>query len=90
MNVISEFRIVSGFPACGTTQEWPVYHYQNSTDRLILLPSGLLRHYTHYEERDEDDSVDATQSPLLPSGERRYYDYPQGTYCLDKVSKKFC
>lgn len=78
---------MNGFPACKTTQQWPVFHYPGSSDRLILLPSGSLRHYTNYEDRDgdEEEVEDSTQSPLDSNGERIYYDYPQGTYCLDKV-----
>lgn len=77
--------MVIGLPDCGSTQRWPIYHYQNSSDVLSLLPNGVLRHYTHY-------AVPMQQDYYLEEGEVEdedtesvYYDYPSGKYCLEKV-----
>lgn len=47
------------------------------------MPTGVLRHYTHYNVPvqsgfPEDEVVEDTHSI--------YHDYPSGKYCLDKVS----
>lgn len=33
----------------------------------------------------EDFAEGITQAPIGPKGEQYYYDYPQGTYCMDKA-----
>lgn len=74
------FRLATGFPNCKNRQQWLVYHYRGSGDRLVLYPSGKLRHYVlkHQhggEEHQRDYIIDHERS----------FDYVQGFYCLDKV-----
>lgn len=58
-------------------QSWPIHHYSSSSDKLVLLVDGTLRHYTNNaEELDEEDE----HEDLL----RRHHDYAQGLYCLDR------
>lgn len=79
------FRLVIGEPDCGSTQQWPVLHYQRSIDRLKLLPSGKLRHCVHHTVPDDNDfDVKPLDDEL-----DRCYDYEPGKYCLDKVSLSY-
>jgi G protein-coupled receptor Mth (Methuselah protein) len=80
------FRLIIGIPQC-SRQLWSIYHYSNSLDRLVLLPSGILRHYvTHPEGVEITLANDLLQEHQNEDGDIQwYYDYKQGTYCLDKV-----
>lgn len=80
------FRLIIGIPQC-TRQLWSIYHYSDSLDRLVLLPSGILRHYvTHPEGVEITRDNDLLQEHHNEDGDIQwYYDYKQGTYCLDKV-----
>uniref|UniRef100_A0A6P7G6G2 Probable G-protein coupled receptor Mth-like 5 n=1 Tax=Diabrotica virgifera virgifera TaxID=50390 RepID=A0A6P7G6G2_DIAVI len=72
------YTLVIGRPDCGHVQTWPIYHYYNSTDRLRLLPNGILRHY--FDHIDIPDAFDLDNiNPTAP-----FYDYEQGKYCIDK------
>uniref|UniRef100_A0A1B0FJ82 G-protein coupled receptors family 2 profile 2 domain-containing protein n=1 Tax=Glossina morsitans morsitans TaxID=37546 RepID=A0A1B0FJ82_GLOMM len=86
-NVSVKYKFVIGLPACGSTQSWPICHYQGSPDKLVLLEDGKLRHYTiTQEEKEEDQHIeysddeqfDDTHKPL-------FYDYPQGQYCIERA-----
>lgn len=73
-------------PDCGPLQLWPIYHYKNSADKLVLLPDGKLRHYI----KDPDDVDDRFHERHLsdddPDLERpMFYDYQPGHYCMDKA-----
>ncbi|KAL0269360.1 UNVERIFIED_CONTAM: hypothetical protein PYX00_007121 [Menopon gallinae] len=87
-NVQVDFKLAYGLPVCTKTQEWLIYQYKNSLDQLILLPNGYLRHYTtnkdHEAEYEDDDEDDHLNSETVQNNQKRYWDYPQGTYCLDK------
>lgn len=72
-------KLAIGLPICSTTQQWQVYHYDNSIDRLLLLPSGTLRHFIHH------DTPEDVEAEPIEGKESRYHDYETGQYCLDKV-----
>ncbi|XP_072391044.1 probable G-protein coupled receptor Mth-like 5 [Diabrotica undecimpunctata] len=77
-NLQINYTLIIGRPDCGHVQTWPIYHYYNSTDRLRLLPNGVLRHY--FDHIDIPDAFDLDNiNPTAP-----YYDYEQGKYCIDK------
>lgn len=51
------FNIVApALPNCGPRQQWPIYHYEDSADRLVLMENGWLRHFVHsrHDERHYD------------------------------------
>ncbi|CAG9821362.1 unnamed protein product [Phaedon cochleariae] len=77
-NLQKNYSLVIGLPDCGHMQLWPIYHYQNSTDRLRLLPNGVMRHYFDHHDvpGEEDPEILQTNSP--------YHDYEFSKYCLDK------
>lgn len=83
--------MVIGLPDCGSTQRWPIYHYQHSSDVLRLLPNGVLRHYTHYAVPTLPDYLEGDDE-MEEDTESVFYDYPSGKYCLEKVLLKviFC
>ncbi|XP_057663765.1 probable G-protein coupled receptor Mth-like 5 isoform X1 [Diorhabda carinulata] len=76
-NVQVNYELIIGLPDCGHMQRWPIYHYINSTDKLRLLPNGILRHYFDHTGVNELD-IDS-ENAKVP-----YHDYEQGKYCLDK------
>lgn len=71
-------RLIIGKPDCGSMQPWSIYHYHNSSDRLRLLPNGVLRHYSDHLEPGERQLADMDSVSF-------HYDYASGKYCLDKV-----
>lgn len=86
------FNLSIGIPDCGTRQQWPIHHYTNSEDRLILLPDGKLRHYIVEPKKagDYGETDDVTQERIPGKGPEHiadlsFYDYHHGQYCLDKV-----
>jgi G protein-coupled receptor Mth (Methuselah protein) len=83
---IPGFKLITGIPQC-PRQLWSIYHYSDSHDRLVLLPSGILRHYvTHPEGVEITHDNDLLQEHQNEDGDTQWhYDYKQGTYCLDKV-----
>lgn len=79
-NIQVNYTLIYGKPDCGSMQMWPVYHYQNSSDKLRLLSTGVLRHYfDHFLVPGEDP--DDEEIEILKG---RYHDYEPGKYCLDK------
>ena len=72
------FRLITGLPDCGSKAPWPIYHYQNSSDRLRLLPNGVLRHYFDHNVPHETEMDDINPNSL-------YHDYEPNKYCLEKV-----
>ncbi|XP_069675216.1 probable G-protein coupled receptor Mth-like 5 [Periplaneta americana] len=81
---LSGFKLVIGIPHC-QRQLWPIYHYQDSPDRLVLLQNGVLRHYVSHP-----DSITVWENDLLQKHHNKdgdtlwYFDYKQGTYCMDR------
>uniref|UniRef100_A0A8D8R3J5 Probable G-protein coupled receptor Mth-like 5 n=1 Tax=Cacopsylla melanoneura TaxID=428564 RepID=A0A8D8R3J5_9HEMI len=69
------YDLVIGLPDCKAKQQWPIYHYHDSSDKLIILPDGQLRHYI-FKTGNE---------PSLPHSDETFHDFPQGHYCMDKV-----
>lgn len=82
------FTFIFGIPKC-PRQPWSIYHYSDSHDRLVLLPNGVLRHYvTHPDGVEVIQENDLLQEHQNEDGDTQWhYDYQQGSYCLDKVSK---
>ncbi|XP_065338390.1 probable G-protein coupled receptor Mth-like 5 [Cloeon dipterum] len=37
--------LAPSLPLCNSTRVWPIFHYFDSEDRLVLLETGWLRHY---------------------------------------------
>nr|CAH7735488.1 unnamed protein product [Callosobruchus chinensis] len=81
-NLQINYTIVSGAPDCGHMQLWPIYHYHNSTDRLRLLPNGVLRHY--FDHVDVPGDEDLLELGNTHEEKTLYHDYEFGKYCLDK------
>lgn len=73
--------MIIGKPNCGHTQLWPIYHYQSSSDKLRLLPNGILRHYFDNQIPDEFE----LDNEYIEEESKIYHDYEIGKYCLDKV-----
>ncbi|XP_001359641.4 probable G-protein coupled receptor Mth-like 5 isoform X2 [Drosophila pseudoobscura] len=82
------FKFIIGIPNCGSMQMWPIYHYAGSSDKLVLLDDGKLRHYTNAEDEaaeqrgvqtDYEDDIGGRREPL-------YHDYDQGLYCIDRAT----
>ena len=85
---IPGFNLIFGIPQCGSHQLWPIYHYHGSSDQLVLLPSGMLRHiiYGHDTSKFTQDHDLLTEHHDVHGDPYRSFDYKPGTYCLDKVS----
>lgn len=67
-------------------QHWPIYHYPNSADKLVLLPDGTLRHYVKDPESHDDSfHVKHLNEEDQDAEHPMYYDYAQGQYCMDKA-----
>nr|CAD7445578.1 unnamed protein product [Timema bartmani] len=80
---VPAFKFVIGIPECGPRQQWPIYHYPGSQDRLSLLPNGRLRHYISHHESDDVGGTLPVEGK--EEHQRYYYEYELGTYCLDKT-----
>ncbi|XP_020813667.1 probable G-protein coupled receptor Mth-like 5 isoform X2 [Drosophila serrata] len=80
------FKFVIGIPNCGSMQMWPIYHYMGSSDKLVLLEDGKLRHYTNAEdEAEERHGIQSDyEEDIAGALEPRYHDYDHGLYCIDK------
>ncbi|KAJ3647429.1 hypothetical protein Zmor_019308 [Zophobas morio] len=76
-NLQIKYRLITGLPDCGSKAPWPIYHYQNSSDRLRLLPNGVLRHYFDHNVPHETEMDDINPNSL-------YHDYEPNKYCLEK------
>ncbi|XP_039491440.1 probable G-protein coupled receptor Mth-like 5 isoform X2 [Drosophila santomea] len=82
------FKFVIGIPNCGSMQMWPIYHYAGSSDKLVLLDDGKLRHYTNAEnEGDERRGIQSDyEEDIAGSLEPLYHDYEKNMYCIDKAT----
>ncbi|XP_054264795.1 probable G-protein coupled receptor Mth-like 5 [Macrosteles quadrilineatus] len=80
---VKGFTLLIGVPKCYSRQQFPIYHIPGEADRLALLPNGHLRHYYLQNQHDRAGAGELWEREI--SQEQRYYDYPQGFYCLDKV-----
>ncbi|XP_018324370.1 probable G-protein coupled receptor Mth-like 5 [Agrilus planipennis] len=78
-----EYKILNGNPDCGSTQKWPIYHYQNSSDVLKLLPNGVLRHYLFFEKENDEEKEEMKEEQENSKG-LMFQDYVPGKYCLEK------
>ncbi|XP_045460935.1 probable G-protein coupled receptor Mth-like 5 [Harmonia axyridis] len=80
-NIKVSYRLVPGTPDCGSRQTFPIYFNANSTEKLQLLPNGVLRHiYSHpIPNEDEDIGIE-----ILDGKDLLFHDFPQGQYCMDK------
>lgn len=85
------FKITIGSPLCERQQLWPIYSYAGSSDRLLLLPSGRLRHYARDKESLGSETMYdrskylETLEHLTHPDEPRFYDYLYDEYCIDKA-----
>lgn len=88
------YQLKIGRPKCQSNEhQWNVYHYRSGEDRLAILTSGVLRHYTadltkrvNTNEQgaygyDTVDSMDEDDLDAMSI----HYDYPFGHYCADKA-----
>jgi hypothetical protein len=41
--------LAPSLPLCNSTRVWPIFHYADTPDRLVLLENGWLRHYIDKE-----------------------------------------
>lgn len=87
------YQLKIGRPECQSNEhQWNVYHYQSGEDRLVILTTGVLRHYTTdlTKGKHKHSSIagfDATDSSDEDDLETVsiHYDYPFGDYCADKA-----
>ncbi|XP_018567379.1 probable G-protein coupled receptor Mth-like 5 [Anoplophora glabripennis] len=80
-NLQIEYMLVTGSPDCGHVQTWEIHQTQNSTDHLLLLPNGVLRHFIkHFEVPEEEYYITGYED----DEKMLYQDYEPGKYCLDK------
>ncbi|XP_037817005.1 probable G-protein coupled receptor Mth-like 5 [Lucilia sericata] len=85
-NMPVKFKFVIGLPACGSMQTWPIYHYQGSADKLVLLDDGKLRHYTNTADEASDPSMnDYGDEELAEESKPYFYDYGRDQYCIDRA-----
>lgn len=61
-----------------------MYHYRGSGDRLVMYPSGKLRHYVLKHQHGNDD-----QEQEYVVEHERSFDYEHGYYCMDKVYNNY-
>ncbi|EDV49456.1 probable G-protein coupled receptor Mth-like 5 isoform X2 [Drosophila erecta] len=82
------FKFVIGIPNCGSMQMWPIYHYAGSSDKLVLLDDGKLRHYTNAEnEGEERHGIQSDyEEDIAGSLEPLYHDYDKELYCIDRAT----
>ncbi|CAH0550485.1 unnamed protein product [Brassicogethes aeneus] len=80
-NLQISYKLITGAPDCGSMQPWSIYHYLNSTDKLRLLPSGILRHFFDHTIPGEEDEL---REAIIKGKDLIYHDYTSGKYCLDK------
>ncbi|KAL3288889.1 hypothetical protein HHI36_003334 [Cryptolaemus montrouzieri] len=75
------YSLKTGIPDCGSRQIWPIYFNKNSSEKLQLLPNGVLRHiYSHPIPNEEDD----IGVEIIEGKDVLFHDFPQGQYCMDK------
>ncbi|XP_014212492.1 probable G-protein coupled receptor Mth-like 5 [Copidosoma floridanum] len=79
-----------GPPRCRSNEnQWDVYHYSSSSDTLVMLTSGKLRHYVpdQVDEIVKAKELYGTEflEPEDVQAKAIHYDYPFGHYCADKA-----
>ncbi|XP_050464418.1 probable G-protein coupled receptor Mth-like 5 [Cataglyphis hispanica] len=90
--VVPRYELKIGRPRCNPDEhQWHVYYYPSGSDRLAILPTGVLRHYII----DLTKAANKNSGAVMPSldsnddddDERAaiHYDYPFGHYCADKA-----
>uniref|UniRef100_A0A6P4E612 Probable G-protein coupled receptor Mth-like 5 isoform X1 n=1 Tax=Drosophila rhopaloa TaxID=1041015 RepID=A0A6P4E612_DRORH len=87
-NTAALFKFVIGIPNCGSMQMWPIYHYDGSSDKLVLLEDGKLRHFTNAEhESEERHGIQSDyEEDIADTMEPLYHDYDNGLYCIDRAT----
>ncbi|KPU72740.1 uncharacterized protein Dana_GF23058, isoform B [Drosophila ananassae] len=87
-NMPVDFKFVIGIPNCGSLQMWPIYHYLGSSDKLVLLGDGRLRHYTNAQDEDQEVNGVRTdyEEDIVGALEPLFHDYDHGLYCIDKAT----
>lgn len=88
------YQLKIGRPKCQPNEhQWNVYHYRSGEDRLAILTTGVLRHYTtdltkgkqnEYNGAFGFDNADSMDEDDLETVSI-HYDYPFGHYCADKA-----
>ncbi|KAJ9600193.1 hypothetical protein L9F63_009527, partial [Diploptera punctata] len=73
---ISDFKLVTGIPQCGSQQPWPIYHYHGSNDQFGIITHCIKLTQDHDLLTEHQDDHGETHW---------WYDYQPGTYCLDKA-----
>ena len=53
--------------------------YFQSSDKLVLLPDGKLRHFSRNPNTEDFEDIEDLDTD-------RIHDYDPGQYCMDKVS----
>jgi len=84
IDMVLNFRLITGFPVCKNRQQWLVYHYRGSGDRLVLYANGKLRHYVLKHQHGNEEQQQQQRDFIVDH--ERSFDYEQGYYCLDKVT----
>ncbi|XP_029174111.1 probable G-protein coupled receptor Mth-like 5 [Nylanderia fulva] len=89
------YELKIGQPRCNSDEhQWDVYYYPSGPDRLVILPTGVLRHYivdlAVRSGAEENSGVYGAVLPSLDDDEdveraTIHYDYPFGHYCADKA-----
>ncbi|XP_066245738.1 probable G-protein coupled receptor Mth-like 5 [Euwallacea similis] len=79
-NLQVDYRLIIGKPNCRSTQLWRIFHYQSSTDKLRLLPNGILRHYFDTQIPNEFE----LENEYNIEENKLFHDYVLGKYCIDK------
>ncbi|XP_076762393.1 G-protein coupled receptor Mth-like 5 [Xylocopa sonorina] len=87
------YQLKIGRPKCQPNEhQWNVYHYRSGEDRLAILTSGVLRHYTTdltKRKHEHDSSYEYDAMDLMDEDDLDtlsiHYDYPFGHYCADKA-----
>ncbi|XP_033337232.2 G-protein coupled receptor Mth-like 5 [Megalopta genalis] len=87
------YELKIGRPKCQSNErQWDVYDHRSGEDRLAILTTGVLRHYTtdSTKESYENGGVYGFR-PVGITDEDEFdtvsihYDYPFGHYCADKA-----
>lgn len=87
------FQLKIGRPKCQSNEhQWNVYHYRTGEDRLAILTTGVLRHYTTdlTKRMNENRGVYGFDPTELMNEDDLdtisiHYDYSFGHYCTDKA-----
>ncbi|EGI67200.1 PREDICTED: probable G-protein coupled receptor Mth-like 5 [Acromyrmex echinatior] len=89
------YELKIGRPRCDSDEhQWHVYYYPSGPDRLLILPTGVLRHYIVDLAKGMDENRGVYGVAMLNVDDDYdddkehatiHYDYPFGHYCADKV-----